>query len=63
MRIITKEEKIRLMRLSSVVGEVSSQLMEIDDLKASAYNLSELEHYLEHTHKYLKRILEENKNG
>lgn len=60
MRILTKDEKVKLMQWASAINETASNLMEIEELRASAHNISELEHHLEHVHKYLNRIIKEN---
>jgi hypothetical protein len=60
MRIITPDEKAHYLQVALQVSDAAAELMDIDDLKASAYNLTELLHHLEHANKYLIRILEEN---
>lgn len=61
MRTLPEKEKADLLLKSLELSEAANELMSIDELQCSEHNVSEFKHHLEMAHKYLTRIIKENK--
>ena len=58
--MIDNIKKMELLQKAAEISETATKLMEVEDLHAAPHNLSELDHHLEQTIKYLKRIIQDN---
>jgi hypothetical protein len=60
MRKLEPEEKMNLLLDAKTIAEALADLMADDEIKAYAYNQSELEHHLKMAKKHLKEIIKTN---